>query len=66
MEKEIEIQGCISVPEDASADEVFDKFIAFVEENGWYFGGGYRTIVDGYYMNPDGTRGAHVLDDCAD
>ena len=63
MIKEIEIQGCITVPEDVSMDEVIDKFIAFVEENDWSFGGGYKTITDGYYMNDDGTRGKYVLDE---
>ena len=47
MIKEIEIQGCITVPEDVSMDEVIDKFIAFVEENDWSFGGRYKTIIDG-------------------
>ena len=61
--KEIEIQGCITVPEEVSADEVIDKFLAFVEQNEWSFGGGYKTIIDGYYMNADGTRGKHVLDE---
>ena len=27
----------------------------FIEENGWSFGGGVRTIVDGCYINGDGT-----------
>ena len=63
MIKEIEIQGCITVPEEVSADEVIDKFIAFVEETDWSFGGGYRTIIDGLYMNEDGTRGKYVLDE---
>lgn len=63
MIKEIGIQGCITVPEDVSMDEVIDKFIAFVEENNWSFGGGYKTIIDGYYMNDDGTRGKYVLDE---
>ena len=49
--KEIEIQGCVTVPEEVSGDDFIDKF-----------GGGYRTIIDGYYMNEDGTRGKHVLD----
>ena len=63
MIKEIEIQGCITVPEEVSAEEVIDKFLAFVEQNEWSFGGGYKTIIDGYYMNADGTRGKHVLDE---
>ncbi|MBS6226324.1 MAG: hypothetical protein KH749_16840 [Parabacteroides johnsonii] len=44
-------------------DEVIDKFIAFIEKNEWSFGGGYRTIIDGYYMNADGTKGKCVLDE---
>lgn len=48
MIKEIEIQGCVTVPEEVSMDDFIDKFIAFIEENEWSFGGGYRTIVDGY------------------
>ena len=63
MTKEIEIQGCITIPKDVSMDEVIDKFIAFIEKNEWRFGGGYRTIIDGYYMNADGTKGKCVLDE---
>ena len=63
MTKEIEIQGCITIPKDVSTDEVIDKFIAFIEKNEWSFGGGYRTIIDGYYMNADGTKGKCVLDE---
>ena len=63
MTKEIEIQGCITIPNDVSMDEVIDKFIAFIEKNEWSFGGGYRTIIDGYYMNADGTKGKCVLDE---
>ena len=63
MTKEIEIQGCITIPKDVSMDEVIDKFIAFIEKNEWSFGGGYKTISDGYYMNGDGTRGKSILDE---
>ena len=63
MTKEIEIQGCITIPKDVSMDEVIDKFIAFIEKNEWSFGGGYKTIIDGYYMNADGTKGKCVLDE---
>ena len=62
MIKEIEIQGCVTVPEEVSEDDFVDKFIAFIEENRWSFGGGYRIIVDGYYINGDGTKGEYVLD----
>lgn len=62
MTKEIEIQGCVSVPEEVSMDDFIDNFITFIEENRWSFGGGYRTIIDGYYINEDGTKGEGVLD----
>ena len=62
MIKEIEIQGCVTVPEEVSMDDFIDKFIAFIEENEWSFGGGYRTIVDWYYINGDGTKGEYILD----
>lgn len=62
MTKEIEIQGCVSVPEEVSMDDFIDNFIAFIEENRWSFGGCYRTIIDGYYINEDGTKGEGVLD----
>ena len=63
MIKEIEIQGCVTVPEEVSMDAFIDKFIAFIEKNEWSFGGGYKTIIDGYYMNGDGTRGKSILDE---
>ena len=63
MIKEIEIQGCVTVPEEVSMDEFIDEFIAFIEKNEWSFGGGYKTIIDGYYMNGDGTRGTSILDE---
>ena len=51
MRKEIEIQGCIEIPPETSQDEVIDKFIAFIEANGWHFGGGFRTVIDGEYLD---------------
>lgn len=50
-----EVQGCVAAPEEVSTDD-------FIEENKWSFGGGYRTIVDGYYINDDGTKGEYVPD----
>lgn len=62
MSKEIEISGCVEVPLDLTEDEFLDAFIDFIETNGWVFGGGIRTIVDGYYISKDGTRGKHVFE----
>lgn len=63
VRKEFEIQGCVEVPETLSYDEFYDAFIEFIEQNGWSFGGGINEINDGYYINADGTKGKHVLDD---
>ena len=62
MRKEIEIQGCIEIPPDMNLDTFADEFIKYVESKGWYFGGGFREIVDGYYIFPDGSK-KHILDD---
>ena len=58
--KEFEFQGCVEVPMELSEDQFLDRFLMFIEENGWSFGGGVRTIVDGYYINGDGTPGKPV------
>jgi (p)ppGpp synthase/HD superfamily hydrolase len=42
--KEIEINGCVSVPENCSEDEFSDKFIDFIERNYWSFGGGIKEL----------------------
>ena len=63
MYKEIEINGCIEIPPEMTMDDFYDTFIELIESKGWYFGGGFREIVDGYYINPDGTRGKSVLED---
>lgn len=61
MKKEFEIQGCIEVPPTMAEDEFYDIFIAFIESQGWYFGGGINEIQDGYYILPNGKRGKQVL-----
>ncbi|MBC8062721.1 MAG: hypothetical protein H7Y18_18970, partial [Clostridiaceae bacterium] len=42
--REIEINGCVSVPASCSEDEFSDKFIAFLERNYWSFGGGIKAV----------------------
>lgn len=42
--KEIEIKGCVSVPEDCAEDDFTNKFIDFVENNYWSFGGGIKIL----------------------
>ena len=46
MSKEIEIGGCIEVPDEITEDDVCDAFIEFVESKGWFFGGGFKEITD--------------------
>lgn len=58
--KEFEFQGCVEVPMELSEDQFLDLFLAFIEANHWSFGGGVRTIVDGRYLNEDGTPGEPV------
>nr|WP_300005847.1 hypothetical protein [Tissierella sp.] len=63
MEREFEIQGCVSgMPDNMSCDEFIDIFIEFIESNNLLFGGGINEIIDGYYVAEDGTKGKHVLD----
>ena len=62
MRKEIEINGCVEVPPEITMDEFERVFLEFIESKGWYFGGGFNEIIDGYYVNPDGTKGKSVVD----
>lgn len=63
LRKEFEIQGCVEVPSELSEEEFWNKFIGFIESNNWLFGGGITEIVDGFYINSDGTKGNAVLDE---
>lgn len=60
MRKEIEINGCIEIPPEMTLDEFENEFIKWVESKGWFFGGGFREIADGYYILPDGSKGKSV------
>jgi hypothetical protein len=66
LSKEFEIQGCIEVPISLSEDEFFKEFIGFIESKNWTFGGGINEIIDGFYINADGTKGKYVLEDMFD
>lgn len=61
MRKEFEIHGCIEIPPEMTEEEFWNRFIRFVEKNGWSFGGGISEIRDGWHILPDGSRGSHVL-----
>ena len=57
MAKEFEIHGAVEVPLSLTEDEFNQKLLGFIESQGWWFGGGIREMIDGYYINADGTRG---------
>ena len=63
MRKEMEILGCVEIPPEMTMDEFANELLTFIERKGWRFGGGFREIVDGYYILPDGTRGAAVTEE---
>lgn len=45
-DKEIEINGVLNVPDLETADTIWDKFIHWVEQHGWTFGGGIKDITE--------------------
>ena len=51
MAKELEINGCISIPEDMEFSEFTELFYEFLEQHGCSFGGGTREIIDGKYVD---------------
>ena len=53
MTHEIEIDGCLNVPTNVSLDDVIDEFLAFIENRGWYFGGGFNEFKDVYSESID-------------
>lgn len=44
--EEPQIDGCVSVQHYISHDDFLERFIAFVEMHGWYFGGGTEEVTD--------------------
>ena len=47
INREIQIEGCVDVKDNPiSADEFCDKFIEWIESNGWYFGGGIKPYAE--------------------
>lgn len=55
MGKIMEIDGCVEVPDEITADDFLDLFIEFVESHDWYFGGGVRELPD--TADSDGSDG---------
>ena len=53
MTHEIEIDGCLNVPTTVSLNDVVDEFLAFIENRGWYIGGGFNEFKDDHYESID-------------
>ena len=49
-QKELYIDGCVTLPKHVTHDEFLEKFIKFLEGNNWYFGGGTKMFIDGKYI----------------
>lgn len=49
MSHEIEIEGCLTVPDKVNLDDVTNAFLEFVESHGWCYGGGLNEFKDDHY-----------------
>ncbi len=56
VRREMEINGCIEVPPEITIEAFSRDFLEWLEAKGWFFGGGICEIIDGCYINPDGTK----------
>lgn len=45
-ERLIKVEGCVSIQPFMSQDDFTDRFISFIEKQGWYFGGGIEDVTD--------------------
>lgn len=45
-ERVIKIDGCVSIQPFMTHDEFLERFIRFVENHGWHFGGGTEDVTD--------------------
>lgn len=53
MSHEIEMEGCLTVSDNISLDDAVDEFLAFIENHGWYFGGGFNEFKDDHCESID-------------
>lgn len=44
--KQIEIEGYVTIKKNETQEMFLDKFVNFLEYNGWYFGGGTREHIN--------------------
>lgn len=46
MSRLIHIDGIVEIKDSETHDDFLDKFIQFIEANGWTFGGGSTDVTD--------------------
>lgn len=51
MSKVIKIEGCITIPENLTHTEFLEKFLNFIEDNNWMFGGGTEAYLNDKYVD---------------
>lgn len=63
MADSISINICISMDYFVDTKEVYNSFTDFLEKNKWSYQGTFKKIMDGYYINEDGSKGKYCMDD---
>lgn len=61
--KAFEVSIGVIVEEEQTYDSFYEKYNGFMSSSYWKYDGEIKEVIDGYYINRDGTRGKHVLDD---
>lgn len=46
MSRHIQVNGVVEIKDSETHNDFMDKFIQFVESNGWSFGGGTQDVTD--------------------
>lgn len=58
----IKIQGCLSIRETTTIKEVETQVNTLAQTQNWQMNCQFKEIINGYYINKDGTKGKHVFD----
>lgn len=59
------VQGCIFANHCPSKAEVVSHMAEFAKAHSFSLDFQFNEIIDGYYINDDGSQGKHVLEDMA-
>ncbi len=59
---ELRVQGCVSVDENVTHKDFYNKLQNFANANMYKFECSIHEIIDGFYINENGSKGDHVLD----